>query len=176
MPVTQGNFLFDIGALVAPSLPGELIAEPVIPEFHHEVNPHRLVSIIVIVTLPDGPEGIDAQFPVIPEIPSQSFHVGSIEVAAEGHALLVGLTTGFDFIASLVGNDLPLGICQLTRSVSKIEIEFPVGTKGECVNSVIVLRSTNLGKERFLLVGLQVSILVRHEPDVISGGDNDLVT
>ena len=44
------------------------------------------------------------------------------------------------------------------------------------MDSVIVLGTADLGKEGFLLVGLQVSILISHDPDVVSRGDNDLVT
>ena len=113
VPVAQGNFLFDIGPLVAPSLSGEFVAEAIVTELHHEVDSHRLVSVIVIVALPDGPEGVDAQFPVVAEIPPQCFHVGPIQVAAEGHSLLIGLAAGFYFIAGLVGDDLTLSICQL---------------------------------------------------------------
>ena len=113
MPVAQGNFLFDIGALVSPSLSSKFVAEAIVTELHHEVDSHRLVSVIVIVALPDGSEGIDTQFPIVAEVPSQGFHVGPIKVAAEGHALLIGLTTSFYFIAGLIGNDLTLSICQL---------------------------------------------------------------
>ena len=113
VPVAQGNFLFDISALVAPSLSGEFVAEPVVAELHHKVDSDRLVSVIVIVALPDGSEGIDTQFPVVAEVPSQGFHVGPIKVAAECHTLLVGLSAGFYFIAGLVGDDLALSIRQL---------------------------------------------------------------
>ena len=176
VPVAERDFLFNIGALVAPSFPGEFVAESVVSELHHEVDPDGLVSIIIIVALPDRSKGIDTELPVVTEVPSEGFHVGPVHVAAEGHALLVGLAAGLYFIASLVSDDLAIGIRQLARGVSEIEIELPVGTKGKGVNPVVVLGAADLGEECYLFVGFQVAILIGHDPDIIPGRDDNLVS
>ena len=85
------------------------------------------------------------------------------------------MAAGLHLVAGLVSDDLAVGVGQLAGHVAEIEVKLSVGTKGEGVDPVVVLGPADLGEEGLLAVGLQVPVLVGHDPDVVPGGDDDLV-
>ena len=122
-----------------PACAGFFVLVAVVAELHHVVDSHTPVTIIIIVRLPDAAVGIDGDHPVVSEIPTKSFKLAAIHVAAEHHAFLIRLAIRCDNDPGCIDDGLTILILDLSASISKIEIQLSVWAESEGMNSVIVL-------------------------------------
>ena len=173
MPVTVRDFCLDVCAGRLPASTGEFILISVVAEFHHIVDADSAIAIIVVIRLPDGPEAVHAEFPVIAEVPAERFDAAAVQFTAEGHAFLIGFACCADFVAGEVDHDLSIGGVQLFAAVAEVEVETTIRPEREAVDAVIVLRALNAGEEHFLTIGLQVTIVVVKAEDTVAGRNND---
>src|SRR5438876_253700 len=77
----------------APTGAGHFVSVSEVAELHHVIDAHSAVAIIVVVRLPERAEGIDGEFIVIAEVMGEHLEFAAVEVAAEDHALAVGLAS-----------------------------------------------------------------------------------
>ena len=73
VPVTFGDSLLHVGALVAPATAGDFAAKTVVPILHHIIDTHSTVAVIVVVALPQGAKAVDGHHPVVAKVPTERF-------------------------------------------------------------------------------------------------------
>src|SRR5204862_2352146 len=83
------NFRFGIGFLpgLIPACAGHLVRVAEVAKFHHVIDADAAITVVVVVGLPERPEGVDAYFVVVAEIMAEDFEFLAIEIAAEDQAL-----------------------------------------------------------------------------------------
>ena len=141
MPMARGYVGRHPNPFRLPAGSGQFIPVTVVAELHHGIDADSSIAIIVVVRLPDAAERIDGDHPVIAKVPRQSFELAEVGIAAKDHALLVRLHRLGDGVARHVGQRSPLSILELFAFVAEVEIQLPVWTKHERVDSVVVLDS-----------------------------------
>ena len=87
--MAQRNFLFNIGTVGTPTRARHFVGKAIVAVFHHVVDAHAFVAVVVVVGLPHGAVAVHGHFVVIAEIIAEYFHVFEVGIAAEHHALLV---------------------------------------------------------------------------------------
>ena len=156
---------------------GDLVPVAVVAELHDVVDAHALVTVVVVVALPDRAEGIDRDLPVVAEVPAERLDAGAVELAAEHHAILVGGVAAAHLVAGLVGDDLAVLVVQRSPGVAEIEIQPPVGAEVEGVDAVVVLRAADFGEHQLLAARIRfaVAVPVVEAENVVAGRDDDTV-
>ena len=138
MPMTQGYFRFNIGALIPPTLSRKFTPITVVSKFHDIIDSHAPVSVIIVIGLPNSPKAVHGCFPVISEIPSDCLKIGSILVATKDHALLVWFAFVIHLVARQINDGLPVLILDLTTTIAKVEVELAIGTEVYGVDPMII--------------------------------------
>ena len=139
MPMTQGYFRFNIGALIPPTLSRKFTPITVVSKFHDIIDSHAPVSVIIVIGLPNSPKAVHGCFPVISEIPSDCLKIGSILVATKHHSLLVWFAFVVYLVARHINDRFASFILNLTTTVTKVKVELAIGTEVYRMNTMIVL-------------------------------------
>ena len=160
-----GNGLFEVGTVGAPARAGHLVGVAVVAVFHHVVDPHTLVAVVVVVALPEGTIRVDGHLEVVTEILAQHLHFAAVGVTTEHHALPVALfVDGFARVS--VENSLAVFILNLLAFVAEVEVPLAIGAKDKGVHAVVVLIAAEAGKQDLFLVGFVVAVGIGKHPDV----------
>ena len=100
--MTKWDLGFYIRPVFLPAFSRQFITVAIIPIFHDVVDPHSTIAIVIVVGLPEGAVGVDADLPVVPAV-GLGLGAGSGEVeqrsvlqAAEVGALEGGQRLGSD--------------------------------------------------------------------------------
>lgn len=167
-----------VSRLAQGSLPagaGEFILVAVVAIFHDKVDADASIAVVIVVGLPDGAEAVDAEFPVVAEVPAQRFDSTAIQFAAEGHTFLVRFASGSNFVAGEIDDDFSVRRVQLFTAVAEVEVQSAIRSEGEAVDTVVVLRALDSGEHDFASIGPQVSVIVIETEHAVTGRDNDSV-
>ena len=175
MPVAARNLFFHIRARCLPAGSGDLIFVAVVAVFHHVVDANAFIAVIIVVGLPDGAEAVDAQFPVVTEIPAERIDFAAVQFATKRHAFLIRLAIRDDFISCNVYNQFAIGRMQFVAAVAKVEVKSTVRAERETVNSMVVLSSLDAREEHFLAIGFGVAVIVVEAEHAVARGDNDSI-
>src|SRR5690606_19979199 len=68
VPMAYRNFIFHVCSASPPAGAGKLVGIAVVSVFHHIVDAGAFVSIVIVVRLPEGAEGIHRGFVIVPEV------------------------------------------------------------------------------------------------------------
>ncbi len=166
--MSQGNLLFDVGTLIAPTPTGKLPAITVVAKLHHIVDANTAVAVVIVVGLPDGTEAIHRNFPVVAEVPAESLKIRTILVTTENHALLIGFPTVVHLVAGFVDDRFAILILDLPSSVAEVKVKLTVRTKVNGVYAMVVLGAGYAGKKICLGIGLIVPVLVGEYDHAVS--------
>ena len=154
MPVAARNLVFHIRARRLPAGSGDFVLVAVVAVFHHVVDTHAFVAVVIVVGLPDRAEAVDAQFPVVTKVPAERIDFASVQFAAKRHAFLIRLASGSHFVSSNIDDDRTVRIVQFFTSVAEVEVKSTVWAERKAVNSVVVLSPLDAGEEHFFAISL----------------------
>src|SRR5690606_3618179 len=174
MPVLLGYLLLFVGAVGPPSRARHFIRVAIIAIFHHIVDTHPFVAIIIIVGLPHGAVRIDGNFIIVSEVLSQDFKFTEIKVGAKDQTLFV-IFRGY-FLSCHIFNGISLSIFYLHTFVAEIEVKFAVGTENKSVHAVVMLLALNALKNYLLFVCFIIAIRVCKKPNIGALGNNRFIT
>src|SRR5699024_1065582 len=138
-----------------------LIGITIIAIFHHIINAYSPIAIIVIIGLPQVAVRIHRYFIRVSEIIPEHFQMASIRVATERHTLPVRLSMIIDRNPVRIFYNLSVFVQKAVPLVTKIKIKFPVRTKGESMDTMIVLMASYTFKEHFFFIGFIITIRIR---------------
>ena len=133
------------------------------------------VAVVVVVGLPERAERVDGDFVIVAEVVPERLEVAAVEVAAEDHALAVGLAAVVDDVAGAVDDRLAVLVVDGVPLVAEVPVELAVGSEDEGVGRVVVLGRADLREQDFFLVGLAVAVFVGEDEDVRGHRDDHLV-
>ena len=105
MPVAARNLFFYIRARRLPAGSGNFIFVAVVAVFHHIVDANAFVAVVIVVRLPNRAEAVDAQFPVVAEVPAERIDFAAVQFAAKRHAFLIRLASGSHFVTCNIDDD-----------------------------------------------------------------------
>jgi hypothetical protein len=75
VPVSLWDFGFPVGAFRLPTGAGDFIHVSIVAKFHDVVDSGSAVTVVIIIGLPDGTEGVDSSFVVVTEVMAEYFHI-----------------------------------------------------------------------------------------------------
>ena len=149
-PVLQRNLIFQVDPIGSPRRTGLFVFVPVVALLHHKINTSPAVAIIVIVALPQRAERVDRGFPVVAEVVSQHFKVGTIQITSKGHPAKQRLAIVDNCSTMNVDHRFTVCIFDLHPGVAEIPVKLSVVTEQKRVCGVIMLRLSCFGEQRNL--------------------------
>ena len=134
-----GDFWFKVDATLAPPGTSHLIGVAIVAVFHHVVDAHTHVAIVVIIGLPKCTVRVRSHFVVVAEVVRQYFEVAAVGIAAKHHPLTVRRSLVVDLVSTHVNHGFTVAIHNLLAVVAKIEVQFAICSLDERVDSVVGL-------------------------------------
>ena len=160
MPVPERDLGLQVRAARLPAGPAPLVHVAIVAIFHHEVDPHSLVAVVVVVALPERAERVHRHLVVVAEVVAEHLEVGAVGPATEDHALAVGLSTVVDRVAETIHHRLAVTVMDGPAGVAEVEVPAAVGADHEGVHRVVVLGLARLREQDLAAVGHEIPVVV----------------